>query len=78
MAKEIKRQTIDQIVDSIMDIGEGSKIQIFSPIVKNQKGRHEKLIENIKMQGFVRARIDGEVYDLSEETIDLNKTRNIP
>ena len=73
--KEIKRQTIDQIVDSIMDIGEGSKIQIFSPIVKNQKGRHEKLIENIKMQGFVRARIDGEVYDLSEETIDLNKNK---
>lgn len=73
--KEIKRQTIDQIVDSIMDIDEGSKIQVFSPIVKKQKGKHEKLIENIKMQGFVRARIDGEIYDLSEEEINLNKNK---
>ncbi len=54
------------------------RFRYFLLLLKNQKGRHEKLIENIKMQGFVRARIDGEVYDLSEETIDLNKTRNIP
>lgn len=73
--KEIKRQTIDQIVDSVMNLGEGVKIQVFSPIVKNQKGKHEKLIDNIRRQGFIRVRIDGEVYDLSSDQIDLNKNK---
>lgn len=73
--KEIKRQTIDQIVDSILNIGEGSKIQIFSPVVRKKKGKHEKIIENIKKHGFVRVRIDGEIYDLSSEEIDLDKNK---
>ena len=73
--KEIKRQTMDQIVDSVMNIGEGSKIQIFSPVVRKKKGKHEKLIENIKKHGFVRVRIDGEIYDLSSDTIDLDKNK---
>lgn len=73
--KEIRKQTIDQIVDSIMSFGEGTKIQVLSPVVKNQKGKHEKLIENIKRHGFIRVRIDGEIYDLSEDNIDLNKNK---
>ena len=73
--REIKRQSIDQIVDSILSLGEGVKIQILSPIVRNKKGKHEKIIENINKQGFVRARIDGENYDLSSQEIDLDKNK---
>ena len=73
--KEIKRQTIDQIVDNVMNIGEGSKIQILSPVVRKKKGKHEKIIENIKKHGFVRVRIDGEIYDLSNDDIDLDKNK---
>ncbi len=73
--KEIKSQTIDQIVDSIISQGEGKKIQILSPVVKNQKGKHQKILENIKRHGFIRVRIDGEVYDISEEDIDLDKNK---
>ena len=73
--REIKRQTIDQIVDSVMNLGEGVKIQILSPVVRNKKGKHEKLIENIKKHGFVRVRINGDVYDLLSDDIDLNKNK---
>ncbi len=73
--KEIKRQTIDQIVESIMNFPEGEKIQILSPVVRNKKGKHEKLLENIRKHGFVRVRIDGEVYDLLGEEIDLDKNK---
>lgn len=73
--KEIKRQTIDQIVESIMSFPEGEKIQILSPVVRNKKGKHEKLLENIRKHGFVRVRIDGEVYDLLGEEIDLDKNK---
>ena len=73
--REIKRQTIDQIVDSVMNLGEGVKIQILSPVVRNKKGKHEKLIENIKKHGFVRVRINGDVYDLLSDYIDLNKNK---
>lgn len=73
--KEIKRQTIDQIVESIMSFPYGEKIQILSPVVRNKKGKHEKLLENIRKHGFVRVRIDGEVYDLLGEEIDLDKNK---
>ena len=73
--KEISQQSIDQIVDKVMALGDRAKIQILAPLVKGRKGFHEKVIENIKKNGFVRARIDGEIYDLSEDEIKLDKNK---
>lgn len=70
--KEISQQSVDQIADKIMDLGEGIRIQILAPVIKGRKGEHVKIIEGIKKNGFVRARIDGEVRDLGEE-IKLEK-----
>ena len=76
--KEIKKQTVDQMVDSVMKLEEKTKIMILSPVVRGKKGRHEKVLESAVKQGFVRARIDGEVYDLSEEiTLEKNNKHNI-
>lgn len=77
--KEISKQSVDQIVDKIMEHEEKTKIQILSPVVRGRKGTHEKLLENIKKNGFVRARIDNEIYDLTEDsiTLDKNKKHNI-
>ncbi|HII4444155.1 excinuclease ABC subunit UvrA [Clostridium perfringens] len=71
--KEITQQSVDQIVDQIMELPERSKIMILAPIIRGRKGTHEKVLENIKKQGFVRARIDGEIYDLTEDEIKLEK-----
>ena len=71
--KEITQQSVDQIVDQIMELPERSKIMILAPIIRGRKGTHEKVLENIKKQGFVRARIDGEIYDLTEYEIKLEK-----
>ena len=70
--KEIKKQTVDQMVDQIMELPEGTKIQLLAPVVRGKKGRHEKLLERAKKSGFVRARIDGNLYELTEE-IALDK-----
>ena len=71
--KEIKKQTVDQMVDQIMELPEGTKIQLLAPVVRGKKGRHEKLLERAKKSGFVRARIDGNLYELTEEiTLDKN------
>lgn len=76
--KEISHQTIDQIVDRVMEIGGGTKIQILSPIVRGRKGEHKKNIESAQKNGYVRIRIDGEICELSEEIkIDKNKKHNI-
>ena len=72
--KEISQQTTDQIVDRVMLLPEGSKIQILSPIVKGRKGEHSKELENARKQGYARVRIDGNIYDLSEE-IKLEKNK---
>ncbi len=72
--KVIKKQTIDQIVDQILELEEGSKLQILAPIVRKRKGAHVKALESAKKSGFIRVRIDGEIYDLSEE-IELNKNK---
>ena len=72
--KEITQQTTDQIVDAVMTLETGSKIQILSPIVKGRKGEYKKELENIRKQGYVRSRIDGNIYDLSEE-IKLEKNK---
>ena len=73
--KEITQQTIDQMVDQIMNLEQKSKIQILAPIVRGKKGEHVKIIENIKKNGYVRARIDGELIDLIEDEIKLEKTK---
>lgn len=70
--KEIKQQTVDQIVDQVLSLPEGSKIQVLSPIVRAKKGTHQKEIENAKKSGYVRARIDGLVYDL-DDSVQLEK-----
>ncbi len=76
--REISRQSVDTIVDKIMELDEGTKIQIMSPIVSGRKGEYVKELENAKKSGFVRVRIDGITYDLSEKiTIDKNKKHNI-
>lgn len=76
--KEIKHQTVDQIVDQIMALPEGTKIQVLSPIARGKKGTYAKAMENAKTSGFVRIRIDGEVHDLSEEIkLDKNIKHNI-
>lgn len=72
--KEIRQQTIDQIVDKVMELSEGTKIQILSPIVRGRKGEHEKVLQRIRKEGFIRVRIDGEIYDINEDDIKLEKT----
>ncbi len=72
--KEISQQTTDQIVDRVMLLPEGSKIQILSPVVKGRKGEHSKELENARKQGYARVRIDGNIYDLSEK-IKLEKNK---
>jgi len=72
--KEIKQQTTDQIVDTVLKLSEGSKIQILSPVVKGRKGEHTKELESARKSGYVRVRIDGNIYDLSEE-IKLEKNK---
>lgn len=76
--REIKQQSIDQIVDSVMKLEPGSKIQILAPIVRSRKGEHVKELEKARKNGYVRARIDGVIYDLSETIkLEKNKKHNI-
>lgn len=76
--KEIKKQTVDQMVDQIMEMEEGTKIQLLAPVVRGKKGRHEKLLERAKKSGYVRALVDGNLYELTEEiTLDKNIKHNI-
>ncbi|MCQ2401216.1 MAG: excinuclease ABC subunit UvrA [Lachnospiraceae bacterium] len=70
--REIKRQTVDEMVDAILRFPEGTRIQLLSPVVRGRKGTHEKLLESGRRSGYVRVRIDGSLYDLSEE-IKLDK-----
>ena len=76
--KEIRQQTIDQIVDQIMTLPQGARIQILAPVVRGRKGEHTKVFEDAKKSGYVRARVDGNLYDLSEEIrLEKNKKHNI-
>ena len=72
--KEITRQTVDQIADTVLKYDEGTKIQILSPVIKAKKGEHKKVFEKAKRNGFVRVKADGVLYDLSDE-IELEKTK---
>ena len=70
--KEINKQTVDQMVDVIMDLSEGTKIQVLAPVVRGRKGEHVKLFEQAKKSGYVRVMVDGNMYELSDE-IQLEK-----
>ncbi|MCI9247646.1 MAG: excinuclease ABC subunit UvrA [Dorea sp.] len=76
--KEIKKQTVDQMVDQIMELPERTKIQLLAPVVRGRKGTHAKLLERAKKSGYVRVRIDGNLYELSEEiALDKNIKHSI-
>ena len=76
--REIKKQTVDQMVDSIMSFPERTKIQLLAPVVRGRKGTHAKLLEQAKRSGYVRVQIDGNLYELSEEiSLDKNIKHNI-
>ncbi|MBR4575212.1 MAG: excinuclease ABC subunit UvrA [Lachnospiraceae bacterium] len=76
--KEIKRQSVDQMTDSIMALPEGTKIQLLAPVVRGRKGEHAKVFERAQKSGFVRVRVDGSMYELSEEIkLDKNIKHNI-
>lgn len=76
--REIKRQTVDQMVDEIMKLPEGTKLQLLAPVVRGRKGEHAKIFEKAKKSGYVRVIVDGNMYDLSEEIkLEKNKKHNI-
>ena len=76
--REIRQQTVDQIVDKLLSYDEGTKIQILAPVVRGRKGEHSKVFENARKSGFARVRADGIVYDLSEKIpLEKNKKHNI-
>ncbi len=76
--KEIRQQTVDQIIDRILSLPEGTRFMVLSPVVRAQKGMHEKVLADAKKKGYVRVRVDGSLYDLTEEiTLDKNKKHSI-
>lgn len=76
--REIKQQTIDQIVDRVMELEEGTRIQVMAPVVRGRKGEHQKEFESARKSGYVRVRVDGNIYDLSEQIpMEKNKKHNI-
>ncbi|MCM1091639.1 MAG: excinuclease ABC subunit UvrA [Muribaculum sp.] len=76
--REIAKQTVDQMVDQVMELGEGTRIQLLAPVVRGRKGEHEKVLERAKRSGYVRVRIDGNLYELTEEIkLEKNIKHNI-
>ena len=76
--REIRQQTIDQIVDQIMELPKGTRIQLLAPVVRSRKGEHAKVLEDAKRSGYVRARVDGEIRDLSDDIrLEKNKKHDI-
>ncbi len=76
--KEIRQQSIDQIVDRILELPEGTRIQLLAPVIRSRKGEHVKVLEDAKKSGYVRARVDGILYDLSDEIkLEKNKKHDI-
>ena len=76
--KEIRQQTVDQIIDQLTSLPEKSKLQIMAPVIRGRKGEHQKIFEDARRSGYVRARVDGNLYDLSEEIpLDKNKKHSI-
>ena len=76
--KEIKKQSVDQMVDQILDLPEGTRIQLLAPVVRGRKGTHQKIFEQAKRSGYVRVQVDGSMYELTEEiSLDKNKKHNV-
>ena len=76
--KEIRQQSIDQIIDQLMALGEGTRVQIMAPVIRGKKGEHVKIFEDARRSGYVRVRADGNMYDLSEEiSLEKNRKHNI-
>jgi len=76
--KEIQQQTVDQIIDQVIALPEATRIQIMAPVIRGKKGEHQKIFEDARKSGYVRVRVDGSLYDLSEEIqLDKNKKHNI-
>ena len=73
--KKIKPQSLDEIVNKIMDLGEGTKIQILAPIVRGKKGEYSSTFEELRQEGFVRVKVDKKIYSLDEDEIELEKTK---
>ena len=73
--KKIKPQTLDEIVSKIIQLGEGTKIKILAPVVRGKKGEYSSLFEELRQEGFVRVKVDGEIYNLDEDEIELAKTK---
>ena len=73
--KRIKKQTVDEIVDQILEYKEGTKILVITPVIRGRKGEHVKVLERVLKDGYIRARIDGQIYDLSEEIPELDKQK---
>jgi excinuclease ABC subunit A len=70
--KPIEQQSAEQIVNQVMDLGERTRIQVLAPVVRGRKGEHKKLLEDIRRDGFVRVRVDGEMHEISEQ-IDIRQ-----
>ena len=76
--KEIRQQTIDQIIDQVLALPEGTRIQVMAPVIRGKKGEHAKVLEDAKRSGYVRARVDGSLYELDEEIkLEKNKKHSI-
>ena len=76
--KEIRQQTIDQIIDQVLALSEGTRIQVMAPVIRGKKGEHAKVFEDAKRSGYVRARVDGSLYELDEEIkLEKNKKHSI-
>ena len=76
--KEIQQQTIDQIIDQVMKLPEATRIQVMAPVIRGKKGEHQNIFEDARKSGYVRVRVDGSLYDLSEDIpLDKNKKHNI-
>lgn len=74
--KPISQQTVEQMVDQLLALGEGARLSIMAPVVRGKKGEHQKVLEDIRKNGYVRVRVDGEIRDVTEE-IKLEKIKNI-
>ncbi len=76
--KEIRQQTVDQIVDQVLSLPEGTRIQVLAPVIRGRKGEHAKVLEDARRSGYVRVRVDGHLYELSEEiTLEKNKKHTV-
>ena len=71
--RKIEKQTIDQIVDNIMNLDEGTKIQVLAPIVRGKKGEYTKLLQSLQKEGFIRVRVDGELYEITDDFLQILK-----